>query len=263
MSCYWTELGFAHLTHSKASLLAPGCGEGKYSVYCRALSSKDLNSPSAFTEGFLKATLGVRVTECVMSSQTFFWLVGTEIIEWCFRNLNHQPSVPKWSGVYMLVVSSFLLVGAWFPQKQLINVHQTLLFMSFREELKILWLCYVADLLYTWLPVSQPKSYSYNRVHIFLIINSQASLLRLWRGLKQSLSLQETGDMGWGNSSTQEDPKGSCLVLISIWEPSRCSGSPVGNSRSYRPGYLGFGSNRIFSYLWKLPFPFFNAPNFI
>ena len=27
--CYWTKLGSTYLPHSKASLLTPGCGEGK------------------------------------------------------------------------------------------------------------------------------------------------------------------------------------------------------------------------------------------
>ena len=42
--------------HSKANLLTLGCGEGKCSVYCRsqARSPKDLNSPVAFRERFLK-----------------------------------------------------------------------------------------------------------------------------------------------------------------------------------------------------------------
>lgn len=36
-----------------------------------------------------------------------------------FRNLIRQPSGSNWSGVYMLVGSSFHLVGVWFLQKQL------------------------------------------------------------------------------------------------------------------------------------------------
>ena len=48
-------------TCSKANLLTPGCGEGKYIIYCRhqarrtgSSSSKDLNSLMAFREGVLK-----------------------------------------------------------------------------------------------------------------------------------------------------------------------------------------------------------------
>ena len=77
--------------------------------------------------------------------------------------------------------------------------------MSFREELKVFWLCYMADLLFKLLPVSWSNSYSLLLcVHIFLIINPWANLLRLRRGLKQSLLLQETGDMGWGGGRIPE-----------------------------------------------------------
>ena len=47
--------------HSKASLLTPGCGKGKHSVYCRVQSKESgqlmFKRPSilmAFREGFLK-----------------------------------------------------------------------------------------------------------------------------------------------------------------------------------------------------------------
>ena len=46
-NCY--QLGSAHPPGSKANLLTPGCGEGKYSIYCRcqagmgSLCSKDSN----------------------------------------------------------------------------------------------------------------------------------------------------------------------------------------------------------------------------
>ena len=39
--CYQTKLGSAHLKHSKASLLTPGCSEGRYSIYCKAQSKKN------------------------------------------------------------------------------------------------------------------------------------------------------------------------------------------------------------------------------
>ena len=67
--------------------------------------SKHLNSLMAFREGFLKSTLGVRIMGCVISSWTFFWLVGGEIKWWCSRNLNHQPPGSNQSGACMLVVS--------------------------------------------------------------------------------------------------------------------------------------------------------------
>ena len=61
-------------------------------------------------------------------------------------NLSRQPSGSNWFGVYLLVDSSFHLVGVRFLQKQLRNVHQTLVSRSFRKELWVLQLCYLADL---------------------------------------------------------------------------------------------------------------------
>lgn len=39
--CYQTKLGSAYLIHSQAVLLAPGCSEGRYSIYCRAPNKKN------------------------------------------------------------------------------------------------------------------------------------------------------------------------------------------------------------------------------
>ena len=62
--------------------------------------SKESNSLMAFREGFLKATFGVRVAGCM----TFFQVVCGEVIGWCYRNLNHQPSDSSHSGVSILVI---------------------------------------------------------------------------------------------------------------------------------------------------------------
>ena len=60
------------LTCSKASLLTPGCGKGKYSIYCRwqvkspgSQCLKDPNSPEAFGERFIKTRGGRGVCVCV------------------------------------------------------------------------------------------------------------------------------------------------------------------------------------------------------
>ena len=49
--------------------------------------SEYLNFLMAFREWFLKATLGVRVAGCVISSTTLFYLVGGKVTGWCFGNL--------------------------------------------------------------------------------------------------------------------------------------------------------------------------------
>lgn len=76
--------------------------------------SKDQNSLMAFREVFLKATLGVWVSGCLISSWTLFWLVGGEVTGWSFKNLNHQPLVPMssesvylWSAVSIWWESGF------------------------------------------------------------------------------------------------------------------------------------------------------------
>lgn len=51
--------------------------------------SKDLNSLMVFGQGFLKTKW---VARCMISLGTSFWLVGSEIMAWCFGNLSYQPS---------------------------------------------------------------------------------------------------------------------------------------------------------------------------
>ena len=59
----------------KPILLTPGCGEGKYSVYCRAPNKENwqlmLKRTELSREGFLKATFGVRVAARGLSSDWF------------------------------------------------------------------------------------------------------------------------------------------------------------------------------------------------
>ena len=40
----------------------------------------------------------------VISSCTFFYLVGCQVVRWYFGNLSHQFSDSKWPEVYVLVV---------------------------------------------------------------------------------------------------------------------------------------------------------------
>ena len=80
----------------------------KVRVYCRCQArrkgsscSKDPNSPMASRQGFLKTGLGKRVGGCMISSWSFFWLVGGEVTGWCFRNLS------------LLVPTSLVSVCLW------------------------------------------------------------------------------------------------------------------------------------------------------
>ena len=69
------------------------------------LMLKDLNFLKVFRKVFLKASLGVKVARCLVTSWTCY-LIGGEVTGWYSESLDHQPSVSSWSGIYMLVVST-------------------------------------------------------------------------------------------------------------------------------------------------------------
>ena len=83
---------------------------------------KDLNSLMGFREEFLKATFGVRAAGCM----TFFWLVGSEVAEWCFRNLSHQLS--DQSGVSEGSYHPPPGWGTLAPSEQLKDMYQIILY---------------------------------------------------------------------------------------------------------------------------------------
>ena len=66
---------------NRVNLLTPGCGKGKYSVYCTAKKgewaahAQNTNSLMVFREGFLKATLRVRVAGYTIGLWAFFLVV--------------------------------------------------------------------------------------------------------------------------------------------------------------------------------------------
>ena len=100
--------------------------------------------------------------------------------EFVLISLTPVPGILQATGLVLLKMESWLQPFSFFPlvlvlvsAKQLRNVHQTLLSMSFREERKVLWLCYVAHLLSELLLVSRLNNYIlFLHIHIFLIINS-------------------------------------------------------------------------------------------
>ena len=111
--CYRTKFGSTLLCAVKPNLLSPHCGDRKYSVYCRAPSKKNgqlmLKRPK-FPEGFQERVVKDSVSEgaagmwsaCVQFS-------GRLASRWNF--VHHQFGFNQ-SGVYVLAVSSFLLVGS-------------------------------------------------------------------------------------------------------------------------------------------------------
>lgn len=120
--------------------------------------------------------------------------------------------------------------GSLVSVKQVRGEHQTLLSVRFREELRVLGLCWSVIKIVTSF---QPSSSSlFLHIHIFLIINFWARLLRLRGGLMQVLWVHETETWGWG-SYTQEGPEGpapvhSLLLRLSpISQPSKPQMSPA------------------------------------
>ena len=67
-------------------------------------------TPNGFQGTVFKDRVRKRVAGCVISSWTFFWLVGGEVI----GSQHHQPSGSNQSGVCVLVVSVQLTSSTWW-----------------------------------------------------------------------------------------------------------------------------------------------------
>ena len=113
--------------------------------------------PDKFQGRVFKGKVRERVAGCVCDH-----LVHSALVGWWWGNRvvsQGLTSILRLHPVWRLcihghhAVNFYHLVGVLVSAKQLRNVYQTLLYMSFREELKILWLCYMADLLFKLLPV--------------------------------------------------------------------------------------------------------------
>ena len=80
-------------------------------------SSKALNSPVVSRERLLKVGVRERVAGSMISSWTFFCLVGCEVI----RSPHHQPSGSNLSGVSVLVGGMQLTFSSWWGFQNLQN----------------------------------------------------------------------------------------------------------------------------------------------
>lgn len=69
-------------------------GISKRVKWSKEIMRQKSNSPVVFRQRFLKTVLG-EGCRMVIILWTFFFLVGGEVIEWCFRNLNHSLLVPR------------------------------------------------------------------------------------------------------------------------------------------------------------------------
>ena len=125
--CYQTELESASLMHSKANLLIPSCGEGKYSIYCRhqarstaAHAQKSripwrLSSLIPPQEAFLKTIFGGE--GCRMNELRLIgWWWGNRVV---FRNLNHKPSGSNWPVGLVLVLNMWSPNTTWVRERSL------------------------------------------------------------------------------------------------------------------------------------------------
>ena len=104
---------------SKVNLLIQGCGEGKCCIFAgtnkesRWLMLKRPEPP----DGFFKDRVRESVVGCVISSWTFFCLVGGEVI----GSQHHQPSSSNHSGIQALVSSIQLTSSTWWGFQYLQN----------------------------------------------------------------------------------------------------------------------------------------------
>ena len=93
-------------------------------------------------EGVVRS-LTVFKEQGVVSSQTFFWLVGGEAT----GNQHHQPSGSNWSGVYVLVGSIELTSSTWQRFQYLQNSSKDMaenITYSPWGRTKCLWCCLMA-----------------------------------------------------------------------------------------------------------------------
>lgn len=146
-----------------------------------------------------------------------FGVPGYSSDDWWWGNsmkfLESQSSI-FWSqlvyNLYVLMVSNFHLVGVGFLQKQLRNVPQMLLSLSFKEEWKVLWLCYMADPLLKFLHFLVKQLFLFLHVYIFLIIKSWTRLLRFKGAWNKIFSLKR--QRAWGGGLVYL--RGSWRVLL-------------------------------------------------
>ena len=204
---------------SKAHQPTPVCGEGKC-IYCtcrtRSVGNyclKHPNSPVGFGEGSLQVRRGGHFRVC---NQLVHDLpVVGEVTGWRHRGYHHQSQAPA--------VTFFHLVGVLASVKWLRNVHQTLLPLSSREELKILWL------LYSW------SIYCINyhcflwsncyfsfllllHVLISLVINSRVRFCDSGEAWKTKAFLQTRDRQRTWGALSWEDPTGSHWVTdVTFW----------------------------------------------
>ena len=136
--------------HSNARLLTAGCGEGKWSVYCRMpKQGVQVNGAQkswtlkGFQRKVFKDWVRERVAVHVIGSWTFFWLVDDEVT----RSRHHQPSGSSRSGGYMLVGSTQLTSSTWwgspYPQNSSKDMAQNIIYSPWRGT-KSPWLCLMA-----------------------------------------------------------------------------------------------------------------------
>lgn len=111
---------------------------------CRAPIKEDVqlvlknpNFSMDFREAFLKATLGVRGTGCLISLWIFFQLVGHEVKGWYFRSQYHQPSDCNLSGVHTVMPASSIWWGFSFQQNNSRTwLYLYILSIALEEELR-------------------------------------------------------------------------------------------------------------------------------
>ena len=154
--CYQTKLGSTHpcavnpiYWHSVVSVV-----EEKFSVYYKASSMEYaqlmLKKPKLLSDFQGKVFKGWEMRESVsvymISSWTFFWLAGGEVM-----GSQPQPSSSNQSGLYVLVVSMHWTSTTWWEFQYLQNSAKYMaqnIISSPRGGTQSSWLCLMANLLF-------------------------------------------------------------------------------------------------------------------
>ena len=116
--------------HSKANLLSPGCGEGKYSFVVRCWykensCSKPPKSPKGFQQSIFKGSVREGVPECVISSCTILWLRIRLMMRW--QDYVGLPCWLRWWRLRLHAAELGLIPGLEDPVEKGMTTHSGIL----------------------------------------------------------------------------------------------------------------------------------------
>ena len=152
-NCYPIELGSARPYPVKPVYWHQVTVKESAAIYCRVPSQESrqlvLRRPelsNGFQGKVFKDRMRGRVAGCMISSWTFFWLVGGEVM----GSHHHRPSGSNRSGIFVLVGSIQLISSTWWRLQYLPNSTKDMAQNNIDSPWggnKGLWLCLMVKLL--------------------------------------------------------------------------------------------------------------------